>query len=55
MRPWCASASPLAADRAATGRTPEQVAEGFEIAVGNMANAIKKISVQRGYDVTATR
>lgn len=34
-------------------RTPEQVAEGFlEIAVANMANAIKKISVQRGYDVT---
>ncbi|MGH8694098.1 MAG: hydantoinase/oxoprolinase family protein, partial [Burkholderiales bacterium] len=39
----------------ATGnrRTPEQVAEGFiEIAVGNMANAIKQISVQRGRDVT---
>ena len=41
--------------RAATGRdlTPEQVAEGFiDIAVGNMANAIKRISVQRGHDVT---
>src|SRR6266571_660983 len=41
--------------RRATGdaRTPEQVAEGFiEIAVGNMAEAIKKISVQRGHDVT---
>ncbi|WP_020203690.1 hydantoinase B/oxoprolinase family protein [Cupriavidus sp. WS] len=40
---------------AATGdaRSPEQVAEGFiEIAVGNMANAIKQISVQRGHDVT---
>lgn len=40
---------------AATGnrRTPEEVAEGFiEIAVGNMANAIKFISVQRGHDVT---
>ncbi|HYM30548.1 MAG TPA: hydantoinase B/oxoprolinase family protein [Candidatus Cybelea sp.] len=39
----------------ATGdaRTPEQVAEGFlAIAVENMANAIKKISVARGYDVT---
>ena len=39
----------------ATGdtRSPEQVAEGFlEIAVGNMAEAIKKISVQRGHDVT---
>jgi len=33
--------------------TPEQVATGFlKIAVENMANAIKKISVQRGYDVT---
>ena len=41
--------------REATGdrRTPEQVAEGFvDIAVGNMANAIKQISVQRGHDVT---
>jgi 5-oxoprolinase (ATP-hydrolysing) len=35
------------------GRSPEQVADGFiTIAVENMANAIKKISVQRGYDVT---
>lgn len=34
-------------------RSPEEVAEGFiEIAVGNMANAIKHISVQRGHDVT---
>ena len=33
--------------------TPEQVASGFiTIAVENMANAIKKISLQRGYDVT---
>ncbi len=39
----------------ATGErpTPEAVAEGFiAIAVGNMANAIKQISVQRGHDVT---
>ncbi|MBD2612473.1 hydantoinase/oxoprolinase family protein [Nostoc punctiforme FACHB-252] len=39
----------------ATGNdcTPEQVAAGFmAIAVENMANAIKKISLQRGYDVT---
>ena len=36
-----------------TGRTPEEVADGFvTIAVENMANAIKKISVERGYDVT---
>ena len=35
------------------GRTGEEVADGFiKIAVENMANAIKKISVQRGYDVT---
>ena len=35
------------------GRTPEEAADGFiRIAVENMANAIKKISVQRGYDVT---
>lgn len=45
------------ADRigAATGErpAPEAVAEGFiQIAVGNMANAIKQISVQRGHDVT---
>jgi len=33
--------------------TPEEVADGFlRIAVENMANAIKHISVQRGYDVT---
>ncbi|MBS29445.1 MAG: 5-oxoprolinase [Alphaproteobacteria bacterium] len=40
---------------AATGdtRSPVEVADGFlKIAVENMANAIKKISVQRGYDVT---
>lgn len=36
-----------------TAYTAEEVAEGFlRIAVENMANAIKKISVQRGYDVT---
>ena len=34
-------------------RTPEAVAAGFlAITVENMANAIKKISVQRGYDVS---
>ena len=41
---------------AATGdnRSPVEVAEGFvQVAIENMANAIKKISVQRGYDVTA--
>jgi len=35
------------------GKTREEIADGFiKIAVENMANAIKKISVQRGYDVT---
>jgi 5-oxoprolinase (ATP-hydrolysing) len=41
--------------RAKTGReaTAETLAEGFlQIAVQNMANAIKRISVARGYDVT---
>ena len=47
----------LAAEIAlATGRSPmsvEALAEGFlRIAVDNMANAIKEISVARGYDVT---
>ncbi|MDQ1532675.1 MAG: hypothetical protein QOF28_436, partial [Actinomycetota bacterium] len=46
----------LAAEIAhSTGRklSPEQVAEGFiDVAVGAMANAVKKISVARGYDVT---
>ena len=35
------------------GKSAEEVADGFlKIAVENMANAIKTISVQRGYDVT---
>ncbi len=41
--------------RAATGdtRSPEQVAEGFlDIAVANIAGAVKRISVQKGHDVT---
>ncbi len=38
---------------AQTQSSPQEVAEGFlRIAVENMANAIKKISVTRGYDVT---
>jgi 5-oxoprolinase (ATP-hydrolysing) len=33
-------------------KTPRQVAEGFlQIAVANMANAIKQVSVQKGHDV----
>lgn len=39
----------------ATGHTPrpEEVADGFlRIAVTNMANAIKRVSLERGYDIT---
>ncbi len=40
------------ANQIENGKTPEQIATGFlEIAVDNMANAIKKISLQKGYDV----
>ncbi|MGY8904209.1 MAG: hydantoinase B/oxoprolinase family protein [Burkholderiales bacterium] len=45
--------APFQAIARQAGRTPEQVAEGFvQIAVQQMANAIKKISVARGYDVS---
>ncbi|MBV9704296.1 MAG: hydantoinase B/oxoprolinase family protein, partial [Methylobacteriaceae bacterium] len=41
------------ASKIGDGRSAEAVADGFiKIAIENMANAIKKISVQRGYDVT---
>ena len=34
-------------------KSEEDVAEGFiQIAIDNMANAIKKISVEKGYDIT---
>jgi 5-oxoprolinase (ATP-hydrolysing) len=46
----------LAAEIAAatgTERTPEEVAEGFlRVAVANMANAIKQVSIQKGHDAT---
>ncbi len=36
-----------------TAQSPEEIAEGYvRVAVDNMANAIKKISVERGHDVT---
>lgn len=45
--------SRFAALAAEIGCTPEEAADGFiRIAVENMAQAIKKISVQRGHDVT---
>jgi len=41
------------ADELGDGRAPEEIADGFiRIAIANMVEAIKKISVQRGYDVT---
>ncbi|MGW0735999.1 hydantoinase B/oxoprolinase family protein [Streptomyces sp. NPDC002851] len=40
-------------ERTGDDRTPEQVAEGYlQIAVANIAAAIKRISVQKGHDVT---
>jgi 5-oxoprolinase (ATP-hydrolysing) len=48
-----AARAKFAAMAAEIGKPAEEVAEGFlRIAVENMANAIKKISVQRGYDVS---
>ncbi|MGW2643055.1 hydantoinase B/oxoprolinase family protein [Streptomyces sp. NPDC001348] len=40
-------------DRTGDDRTAEQVADGYlQIAVANIANAVKRISVQKGHDVT---
>ncbi|MEW2130036.1 hydantoinase B/oxoprolinase family protein [Streptomyces sp. NPDC005435] len=40
-------------ERTSDDRTPEDVAEGYlRIAVANIANAVKRISVQQGHDVT---
>ena len=51
-RPCSAAFAALAAT-IGDGRSGEAVADGFlQIAVANMAEAIKKISVARGYDVT---
>ncbi|MEL7048031.1 MAG: hydantoinase/oxoprolinase family protein, partial [Pseudomonadota bacterium] len=41
------------ADELGDGRSAEQVADGFvNIAIENMASAVKKISIERGHDVT---
>lgn len=43
----------ILANQIQDGKTPEQIASGFlAIAVANMAQAIKKISLQKGYDVS---
>ncbi|MET8473694.1 hydantoinase B/oxoprolinase family protein [Streptomyces sp. NPDC006422] len=40
-------------ERTGDERTPEQVAEGYlQVAVANIANAVKRISVQKGHDIT---
>lgn len=50
---FAALAQEIAAATGDAPQAPEAVAEGFlRIAVDNMANAIRKISVQRGHDVT---
>ncbi len=50
---FAALAAEVAAATGQPAQPPEVVAEGFlRIAIDNMANAIKKISVQRGHDVT---
>ncbi len=50
---FAALAQEVATETDEDERSPEDMAEGFlRIAVDNMANAIKKISVQRGHDVT---
>jgi 5-oxoprolinase (ATP-hydrolysing) len=52
-RATVASAFSELAEQIGDGRTPEAVADGFlRIADANMAEAIKKISIARGYDVT---
>ena len=49
----CALPSPISRGEVGDGRAPEEIADGcVRIAVENMANAIKKVSVERGYDVT---
>ncbi|MEY8828163.1 hydantoinase B/oxoprolinase family protein [Sedimentitalea sp. XS_ASV28] len=50
---FAALARDVAEETGEAPRDPEDIATGFlQIAVDNMANAIKKISVQRGHDVT---
>ncbi|MDU9003023.1 hydantoinase B/oxoprolinase family protein [Sedimentitalea todarodis] len=50
---FAALAQDVADETGEAPRLPEDIATGFlHIAVDNMANAIKKISVQRGHDVT---
>jgi 5-oxoprolinase (ATP-hydrolysing) len=51
---FAAFAAEISAATGTAPQPPEAVAEGFlRIAIDNMANAIKKISVQRGHDVTS--
>lgn len=50
---FTALAAAIARDTGGPQMTPQAVAEGFlQVAIENMARAVKKISVERGYDVT---
>ena len=50
---FAALAREIAAATGAPAQDPRAVAEGFlRIAVANMANAIKQVSIQKGHDVT---
>ncbi|MEO7760822.1 MAG: hydantoinase/oxoprolinase family protein, partial [Casimicrobiaceae bacterium] len=53
VRVMFAALAASVSERLGSARSPEEIAAGFlRIAVDNMSNAIKQISVQRGYDVT---
>jgi len=50
---FMALAAQIAKETGMPQLSPEETAEGFlQIAVGNMARAVKKISVERGHDIT---
>ena len=50
---FAALAAEIAAASGAPAQDPRAVAEGFlRVAVANMANAIKQVSIQKGHDVT---
>ncbi|GAA2276009.1 hydantoinase B/oxoprolinase family protein [Streptomyces hawaiiensis] len=53
VRDRFAALAGMIGERTGDDRTPEQVAEGYlQIAVANIASAVKRISVQKGHDVT---
>ncbi|MDV6011453.1 hydantoinase B/oxoprolinase family protein [Haloechinothrix sp. LS1_15] len=53
VRDWFAELAARITEHTGDRRSPEEVAEGYrQIAVTNMAGAVKRISVQKGHDVT---